>query len=548
MPKNKSVTPPHRPPLCAASPVLWSLLPLILGIVAANAGIVPAIISILLAFSAIKYTPIQSTRWTVVISLFIGVCAQWFSSNPPHPIWENLPPREAIVLLEIDELFNARKPGRVSGIGKILQTDIPSDTVSGIRVSFYLETDPASNIPPSRGQLILCQAVLTYLPFLKEQDDFQDYLLSREIFTTMNRGKILHTLSLPPTIENFRLKQFRFNQAILLSGSNNVDSPGNVLASMLLGNRSLLSDERIDLYRRSGTYHLFAVSGLHVGSVALCLTGLFRFLHIANRWIPPPVLIATWYYVWLTGSSPSAVRAGIMITSLMLSRFLMRQPHLFPALAFSAWIVLLIYPDQLYNLGFQLSYAVVGAIILIGLPTSSAICNKISPMLITQTPTPWWRRWLNKLILGTVDLSCISMSAGIVSMPLIMEYFNLFTPGGVIIGILLNPISTIVIMTGCLTMCIGPVSPWLASLVARATWPLIRLIEQLLQTCIQIPGAYSEREWMWPHMGTILVVCTLITAWILQYIRQHSRDFPNSSLLLPYLIIFTGLIFASLNA
>ena len=90
-------------------------------------------------------------------------------------------------------------------------------------------------------------------------------------------------------------------------------------------------------------------------------------------------------------------------------------------LAFSAWIVLLIYPDQLYNLGFQLSYAVVGAIILIGLPTSSAICNRISAKLITQTPTPLWRRWLNKLILGTVDLSCISMSAGIVSMPLIME-------------------------------------------------------------------------------------------------------------------------------
>lgn len=483
----------------------------------------------------------------MIACFLVGFCSHRMSMVTPHRDWQLLPPREATLEIAVTELFNTRKEGRISGIGNILHSDVPHDTVSGNRISFYLENLAGDRTVSMVGESFSCRGALSYLPFLQEHDGFHDYLVSRGIFMTINRGSIAALTSAAPYREQVRRSHFDLFEQSLQGGREAVGA-GNVLASMLLGNRRLLSDRQIDLYRNSGTYHLFAVSGLHVGCMAVFIGGLLRICRLPDRRAFPVVLLVIGYYVWLTGSSPSSVRSAIMIGCLMTGRSLWRQGHLFPALVASAWIVLLVEPRQMFSLGFQLSYAVVASIILIGLPVSNHLSRKLR--LRMSGTFPGNRKWslLARLGISTVEIACISLSAGCVSMPLIIQHFNLYTPLGVVTGILLNPIASAAIMVGCMVMLITPLSPVLASLLAITSWPLIWLMEWLIGIATQIPGSYSEKEWIWPHTGSLVVLLTLAVAWMLQYIRQQGNPLHPVSYLIPFLIVTGALGFGLLDA
>lgn len=451
------------------------------------------------------------------------------------------PPREVQVTLEITETFNARKPGRLAGIGRIRESRLPLDTLHGHEVAFYLATLPDADTP-ARGHHVTCSGLLTHLPFLEELDDYQAYLTSRAVFLSLNQGRITAHLRAPPFLERLRQRLHEASAGILRSGTREPGDPGNVLASMLLGERSFLTDERIRLYRETGTYHLFAVSGLHVGSFALCLFGILALARLPRTLAVFPVLAGTWIYIWLTGASPSAVRAGIMISCLSLSRSLSRQPHPFPALALSAWLVLLWQPSQLFHLGFQLSYSVVGAILLLGLPAAAAFRNHLnteaSHLLLHRKAGRNLLKGMSRL----VDLVAVSISASLISMPLIIQHFNLFTPAGALFGILLNPLVTLIVMLGTLCLLGAPLLGHLIpGTLAVMSWPAISFVEVILKAALRIPHAVSERTWSWPPAGTALVLITLALAWILQRRRMNGDPLPVSLNLLPH-----GLVLASL--
>lgn len=540
----------RRPPQCAAAPLLWSLLPLVVGILITRSGSLVMTVGGILLAVLIAVVPLPGqTRWVVAgMSLLAGMALYTIRSQGPDPSWVDRPARETRAVLLIEERFNARKPGRVSGIGRILETTLPVDTVRGHRVAFYLEKADPPSPDPAPGETFSCKAVLSYLPHIDQPDDYQLYLKSRDIHLSLNQGKITGILSPAPLVERIRHRIFSRCQTLLTSGCTGPPDPGNVLASMLLGNRSLLNDERIELYRKTGTYHLFAVSGLHVGSVFLCF-----FLLV--RWIPLPVLLhqllplaGTWAYVWLTGSSTSAIRAGIMITCLGLARVVFRQPHLFPALVLSAWLVLIRDPMELFHLGFQLSYGVVLSIILVGLPLARHIRGLIGGVAGRHFRPSRPVDRIVKLAGAVSDVTCVSISAGLASMPLIVQHFGLFTPGGVLFGILLNPLVTLSVMAGCLALLAGPVAGGLpAGTIAVLTWPCIRAIEWLLKACLSIPGAVSERAWLWPPAGICLLVVMLLLAWALQRLRMAGHCLHGILYLLPHLLVLATLAQLSIN-
>jgi competence protein ComEC len=554
---------PVRPPLCAAAPVLWSLLPLMAGIALGNRAspwLAGSLAALALLFLLIRCVPrsrafrpgsVQAAlawvragpeEWILLLSLLAGLLLGHQAANHPHPGWADQPPREARLDLRIEETFNARKDARIAGTGTILRSSLPVDTLTGRRAAFYLESGPLGSDPPAIGQVISCRAVVTCLPWVGEPDGYEAYLLRRDIFLSLNQGTVLSLRRPAGPVEQLRQRLYGASQRVLSHGSRGPDAPGNVLASMLLGNRSLLSDERIDLYRHTGTYHLFAVSGLHVGSVALCLVFLCRLARLRGGLQVIPVLAATWGYVWLTGSSPSAVRAGIMISCIALSRSLLRQPHLFPALVFSAWLVLIWQPTQLFHLGFQLSYGVVASIVLVGLPLARDLRNRLNRHAAFLGRGGPRRRLLLKSLVWSSDLTCVSLSAGLASMPLIIQHFGLFTPAGVVLGILLNPMATACVMTGCITLLATPLlGTGLAGWLALAAWPVIRLMEFLLRVCLSIPGAVSNRSWTWPPTGTLVLLSMLVAAWFLQRARMRTLPLPAATHLLPFAIVLAAL-------
>lgn len=115
-------------------------------------------------------------------------------------------------------------------------------------------------------------------------------------------------------------------------------------------------------------------------------------------------------------------------------------------------------------------------------------------------------------------------------------------------GIVLNPLATLVIMTGCLAILTGMVAPILGGWIAYMAWPAIWCMESLLRVCLAIPGSVSARSWPFSGMGTALLVAMLTAAWALQAIRQRYPAMPPLSHAIPFLLMLCGLSFTQLDA
>src|SRR5690606_30042796 len=138
-----------------------------------------------------------------------------------------------------------------------------------------------------------------------------------------------------------------------------------VLRAMLLGHKHELNDEQDSLFTRSGTMHLFAISGLHIAVIAVGLHAILAVLRL------PKLLryfignLALWLYVEITGGTPSAVRAFIMVALVETSLVLRTPRNPLAALATSATLVVVIWPLQVFSASFQMSYGIVAALILL---------------------------------------------------------------------------------------------------------------------------------------------------------------------------------------
>ena len=132
---------------------------------------------------------------------------------------------------------------------------------------------------------------------------------------------------------------------------------------MLLGLRNELSPDILDAFRNSGSIHILAVSGLHVGLIAtVCFFG-FSLLRLPRKATDLLTIAAVVLYACLVGFRPSVFRASLMAVIFLISRIIERDRDLFNLLAFAALVLLLINPAQLWDIGFQLSFAAVASIV-----------------------------------------------------------------------------------------------------------------------------------------------------------------------------------------
>src|SRR5690606_31994265 len=132
-------------------------------------------------------------------------------------------------------------------------------------------------------------------------------------------------------------------------------------------------------------------------------------------------------------------------------RAVLRQREALAALVASAVAVLLWQPQQLFTAGFQLSYAVVGAILLFGLPVAASLRGRIDLWnFVPERSLSRWRLWLRRVIRGIADTFSISLAATLGSAPLIIAHFGLLTPGALFLNMVLIPCASLAVMDGVL--------------------------------------------------------------------------------------------------
>jgi competence protein ComEC len=183
-----------------------------------------------------------------------------------------------------------------------------------------------------------------------------------------------------------------------------------IAQALILGDKSLLSKEDRSSFSNAGAMHVLAVSGLHVGIVLYLLIFLFKQLprYISKNNASLFALLIIWVYAGVTGFSPSVLRASFMFSLLVLGQLMGRRTDGLNILFFSAFVLLILNPLLIYNIGFQLSYLAMIGIFTLYKPIANAFWIK--------------NKWLRKIWEGTA----VGIAAQLVTVPLSLYYFHQF--------------------------------------------------------------------------------------------------------------------------
>jgi competence protein ComEC len=279
---------------------------------------------------------------------------------------------------------------------------------------------------------------------------------------------------------------------ILKRGIEDFPEQVTILNSLLLGYYSRIPRELYQAFAATGTLHVFAISGSHVVIVcaviivALAACGLPR-----TRWILflGPLLAG---YTIMTGLQPSAVRACIMAILFWSAPFLGRKPDIHTALAGAAILILAVSPADLFSIGFVLSFVAVIGLVLFFPIIAAPLRRRFQPDPLRIQPESEWVSFLRRLWVFVADLLAMSLAAWLVSAPLTAWYFEQFSPIGLLGNLLAVPVSSLVIVTGFLSLVFGSVAGFLADLFNHANLVLIYLLTTTIRLFAAVPGGHMQ--------------------------------------------------------
>ncbi len=215
-----------------------------------------------------------------------------------------------------------------------------------------------------------------------------------------------------------------------------------ILQTMALGTAGADTSELERPFVESGTLHVFAVSGLHVGLIGVLGWMLLKSVRVPRYvalWLLIPLVMG---YAFLTGWKPSAVRAACMLSLLLLAPVLMRRARPVNALGLAALLLWAADTHEVFGAGFQLSFCVLWAIAAFAGPIAKpfqswAALDEFLPAQLAN----WRQRLAATLREWLLSMSSTSAAAWLGSAPLMFAWFKTFTPIGLLANLVLVPLS-----------------------------------------------------------------------------------------------------------
>lgn len=448
-----------------------------------------------------------------------------------------MPEREATLTLEIERVMNPINQFRKSsGIARVKTATSTSPVQRGALVYFRIKAPESETFEIVRGQKLQVTGVLYPIIVEVGEDSFESYLKAIGIHYRFERTSELAVLKAPSAFDRFCMHMNERFQEYLRLGAPADTHLTNIYVAMLLGQKGELTDEQNDRFRMTGTMHFFAISGLHIGVIATVIAQCLMLIRVPRRISPFIGLPLLYLYVEITGASPSAVRAFIMAAFFWASYAIVRQRSPIGALAASAIAVLIIVPEQLWSLGFQLSYIVVLSILLFGIPLYEAMSRRYRPYkLLPEANWSGQQRtiaWLNdKLLL----LFAISFSAWLASAPLSAGLFGFIAPGAILLNMLLVYLAALTITGGVIGLSIATVGlTGLCSFLNHSAWVCLAAMDTLVRANLAIPGSIIHCE-QFPETISYLSVLGFIG--IITWMHRQRNRFDTSAVLIAPLFI-----------
>jgi ComEC/Rec2-related protein len=295
-------------------------------------------------------------------------------------------------------------------------------------------------------------------------------------------------------------------------GLENAPALRALIAGVTLGARDTESDQFADAFRQTGTFHLFSVSGLHVGMVALLLWLVLRPLGLSRRRAVLVIIPALFFYALVTGASAPSLRAAVMLAAAF-AGFLLDRP-VSPANSLAAAALLLLGYDtnQLFSPGFQMSFSIVAAIFLLSPPLQEFFAARLRPDPFLP------RRLYNRRQTAAADAGHalastlgVSTAAWLGSLPLTALVFHIVPLLAIPANLVAVPLAFGILAVSMLALLGGLVSAWLAAVFNNTSWGLAALLVGVVGHTADLPGSYVQLPPAWMQPPARLTVFDLST-------------------------------------
>jgi len=261
-------------------------------------------------------------------------------------------------------------------------------------------------------------------------------------------------------------------------------TPRALILGFLIGETDQLPPKLYDSVRNSGTLHLLAVSGANVWLIVGMVMLVLRPLRIHRLLRTIVLMLVVILFSFLTRNEPSVVRASIMVAAILLGRLCYHPIAALNAVGLSGAIILLVSPLQIFRPGFQLSYAAVIAIIVIGTRTLSALPSRRHR----------WRRML-------IAVSLSSVAATTATAPLLAFHFGTVPIAALPANLVMIPIASAAAYIGAVLLACSAISSWATALLAYPMTWVLQLFVVVAAFFARLPHAVID----WPQPSLLAI-------------------------------------------
>ncbi len=421
----------------------------------------------------------QPHLWSAILFIWLGYIGllntQWANPTLNQTHLSNSANTPGLLLVEIEDV-PVEKPNTYRIVANV-KARKQGDSLVPItgKVMLLIPLDSMAVQLKYGDELAINSALEPISPPLNPHEfDYQQYLANKHIYyqlrpkpnrwyaTGNNTGN-----SIFAWVCNVRLKALTIIK-------HNIKDPAlyGVASAMLLGYRDNLDADTRQRYTITGSMHVLAVSGMHVGLLCYILWLIVAPLKALNkRWLRLGILLGVvWFYAILTGLSPSVLRASLMFSLYAVAETIKRKPDSLNIVAASAFILLLWDPRQILDVGFQLSYMAVLGIIFFYKPLRNLWLIKY------KAPRLVWE--------GT----CISVAAQLATLPLVVYYFHQIPLYALLANAAMLLLAPAVMLSGLLLLTLYWL-PGINWILGKALYYALWVMNELLGLIAQLPNA-----------------------------------------------------------
>jgi len=338
-----------------------------------------------------------------------------------------------------------------------------NNTIASGKMLLYVSK---SNKKLLAGEELFLQAAIYPIPkaFNPYQFDYANYLekqdIKHQIYAAKNQ---LISVQIHKNIDYF-MENLRNKLSSSFEIHHFDATTKAIIDALLLGQRVTLDQETIADYSNAGVIHILAISGLHISILyvfILFLVKPLRNIRFGKELELLFVLVFLWFFALLTGLPASVVRAVTLFSFISIGAYFNQSKSIYNAIAVSALLLLLFAPKMIFDIGFQLSYAAVIAIVVF---------------------QPFYKKFYfteNKIVRYFLDTISVSLAAQLGVLPLTLYYFNQFPMLFLAANLVIIPLSTVILVGGIVV------------LFFNFTIPIVALfLGKWLSFCIEIMNVY----------------------------------------------------------